>query len=83
MENHVEHVHQILVPDLFLILVNNPKQLLHAINSFKNKMFWKNVIKKPYFCLFFRIQSLFMSKIMKNKRGLELVTSRASGYKIS
>ena len=39
MENHVEHVHQILVPDLFLIVVNNPKQLLHAINSFENKMF--------------------------------------------
>ena len=28
-------MHQKLVPDPFLILVNNPKQLLHAKNSFK------------------------------------------------
>ena len=34
-------------PNPFLILVNNPKQLLHAINYFKNKMFWKRVIKRP------------------------------------
>ena len=26
MENHAENVHQKLVPDSFLILVNNPKQ---------------------------------------------------------
>ena len=34
-----------LVPDPFLILVNNPKQPLHARNSFKNKIFWKRIIK--------------------------------------
>ena len=28
-----------LVPDLFIIFVNNPKQPLHARNSFKSKMF--------------------------------------------
>ena len=28
-----------LVPDLFLILVNNPKKLVHARNSFANKIF--------------------------------------------
>ena len=39
MENHAENVHQRLVPDPFLILVNNPKQPLHAKNSFKNKIF--------------------------------------------
>ena len=38
-------VHQKLVPDPFFILVNNPKQLLHARNSFKNKIFWKGIIK--------------------------------------
>ena len=28
-------------------LVNNPKQSLHARNSFENKIFWKMVIKNP------------------------------------
>ena len=31
-------MHQKLVPDPFLILVKNPKQPLHARNSFKNKI---------------------------------------------
>ena len=39
MENHAENVHQKLVLGLFLILLNNPKQSLHARNSFKNKIF--------------------------------------------
>ena len=39
MENHDEDVHQKLVPDPFLILLNNPKQPLHARNPFKNKIF--------------------------------------------
>ena len=47
-ENHAEYVHQKLVPDPFLILVNNPKQPLHARNSFKNKIFWKRIIKQPW-----------------------------------
>ena len=34
-KSHAENVHQKLVPDPFLILVNNPKQPLHARNSFK------------------------------------------------
>ena len=73
-------------PRPFLILVNNPKQSLHAINSFKNKIFWKRIIKnawksKLYF--FFWTQSFLMDKIIKNKRGLELVTSHFSGYKTS
>ena len=39
MENHAENVHQRLVPDPFLILVNNPKQPFMHENSFKNKIF--------------------------------------------
>ena len=39
---------QKLVSDLFIILVNNPKQPLHARNSFKSKIFWKRIIEKPY-----------------------------------
>ena len=41
MENHAKNVHQKLAPDPFLILLNNPKQPLHARNSFKNNIFWK------------------------------------------
>ena len=37
IENHAENVQQKLVPDLFIILVNNPKQPLHARNYFKSK----------------------------------------------
>ena len=44
---HAENVHQKLVPDSFLILVNNPKQPFYARNSFKFKIFWKKIIKRP------------------------------------
>ena len=47
MENHAENVHQKLVPDPLLILVNNPKQPLHARNFFKSKIFLKRFIKNP------------------------------------
>ena len=46
-KNYAENIHQKLVPDPILILVNNPKQSMHAGNSFKNKIFWKKIIKKP------------------------------------
>ena len=39
MENHAEDVHQKLIPDPFLILLKNPKQPLHARDSFENKIF--------------------------------------------
>ena len=45
--SHAENVHQNLVSDPFLILVNNPEQPLHVRNSFKRKIFWQRVIKKP------------------------------------
>ena len=35
-KNHAENVHQKLAPDPFSILLNKPKQPLHARNSFKN-----------------------------------------------
>ena len=38
-KNHAENVQQKSVPDLFIILVNNPKQPLHARNYFKVKYF--------------------------------------------
>ena len=82
----MQKVQQKLVPDLFIILVNNLKQPLHARNCFKSKIFWKRIIKKPlerYLYFFFQTQSLSIDKIIKNKRGLELVTSRYSGYETS
>ena len=39
MEKYAENMQQKLVPDLFIILVNNPKQPLHARNYFKSKIF--------------------------------------------
>ena len=39
MENYGENVHQKLVPDPFLILVNIPKQSLHGRNTFESKIF--------------------------------------------
>ena len=33
--DHAENVHQMLAPDPSLILLNNPKQPLHARNSLK------------------------------------------------
>ena len=46
MKNHKENVHQKLVPDPFLIFVNNPKQLLHARNYFENKEYYQKALKK-------------------------------------
>ena len=64
----------------------HPKQLLHARNSFKNRIFGKGIIKnllKSQLYFFFRTQSLLMDKVTENKRGLELVTTRSSGHKTS
>ena len=36
---------QIPDPDPFLILVNKLKHVLDANNYFKNKIFWKSIIK--------------------------------------
>ena len=41
-----KNVSQKLARDLFLILLNNPKHSLHGRHSFKNKIFWKKIIKK-------------------------------------
>ena len=38
-ENRAENVQQKLVTDLFEVLVNSPKQPLHARNYFKSKIF--------------------------------------------
>ena len=46
MKNHAENVHQKLIPDPLLILVNNSKEASHAENSFTNQIFGKRIIKK-------------------------------------
>ena len=43
MKNDAENMHQKLASDPFLILLNNPKQTLHARNFFKN-----NILKEDY-----------------------------------
>ena len=78
-------MHQKLVPGAFLILIYNIKQQLNARNSFKNdtlKEDYQKALKKVNF-FFFRTQSFLMKKIIKNKMGLELVTSCSSGYQAS
>ena len=77
-------MHQKLAPDPFLFLPNNSKQTLHAGKLFWKSEIWKMIIKKPLksqLYIFFQIQCLLMSKVIKNKKGLELVTSHFSGYK--
>ena len=44
-KNDAENMHQKLAPDPIFILLNNPKQPLHARKSFKNKTFWKPLSK--------------------------------------
>ena len=44
-KNHAENVHQELVSEHFLILINNPKQLLHARNWFKNSL---HILQEDY-----------------------------------
>ena len=82
---YAEHMHQKLVPDPLLILVNNPKHSLHAINFFENKIFWKRFSKslKSELYFFFRTHSLLTYKVIRNTRGLELVPRCSSGYKAS
>ena len=41
MKNHAENVHQKLISDPFLILVNNPYKLLHAREFFYTLDIWK------------------------------------------
>ena len=43
---HAENGLQKLIPDLFLILLNKPKQPLHARNYFTHQIFWKRIYKK-------------------------------------
>ena len=85
-KNHAENVHQKLAPEPFLILLNNPKQRLHAGNSSENKKFWKMIIKKTLkkSTLFFLLNPVhFNDKVIKNKRSLELGSSHSSGYETS
>ena len=44
-KNYAENVHQKLLPDPFLILVNNPKQPLHARNYFETRYFKRGLAK--------------------------------------
>ena len=48
-KNHAENVHKKLIPDPFLVLVNNPKQPLDARNFVTNPIFWKRICKKVNF----------------------------------
>ena len=49
-------MHQKLITDRFLIFVNNPKQPLHASNSFRNRIFWIRLSKSSK-----KVNSIFLS----------------------
>ena len=75
---------QNLVPDSFLILVINPKnhwilEIILKIRYFERGL--SKSLKKVNF--FFRTQSLLMHEVIKNERGLELVTTHPSRYETS
>ena len=61
-----KNVHQKLVPDLFLILVNNPKQSLHARNLLKLRYFER--LSKSLKTLFFLLNPVaFNGQLSKTK----------------
>ena len=70
-ENHAEKLHKKLVPDLFIIFVNNPKQPLHARNSFKKRYYerglWKN-FNKGNFSFSFEPSPFQWTKLSKTNR---------------
>ena len=70
MEKSCRKCAQKLVPDPFLILVNNPKQPLHARNSFKNKYFERLLsksLKKVNSIFSFKPGHLQWTKLSKTK----------------
>ena len=81
-KNHTENVQQKLVIELFIILVNNPKQPLHARNFLKVRYFEKGSSKslKKVTLFFLSSPVSFNRKNYQKKGGLELVTSRYLGY---
>ena len=73
-------MHQKLVPDPFLFLLNNLKQpcmqvILLTVRCFERGLF--KSLEKASFIFFMGTQSFLIVKIMKNKSGLELVTSHS------
>ena len=68
-------MHQKLIPGPFFILVNNPKQpllqgILLRIRYFERGL--SKTFEKLTSFFFFRIQSLLIVKVIKNKKGSEL-----------
>ena len=61
----------------------SPRTLFYFVKQSKTVI--ERALSKPLKLtfFFFRIQSLLMDKVIKNKRDLELVTSRSSGYETS
>ena len=62
-------MHQKLVPDSFLILLYKLKQPLHARNYFKNKIFWKRIIKKTLKELFLSNSVIFNGQSYRKQKG--------------
>ena len=59
IEKPCRNVQQKLVPDFFIIFVNNPKQPLHVINYFKSKIFERGLSKSLK-----KVTSFFLSHLV-------------------
>ena len=70
-KNHAENVHQKLVPDSFLILVNETKQPFYAGNCFKNKSLLEDYQKalEKLTLFFFSNQVLFHRQNYQKQKG--------------
>ena len=73
-------------PRLLFYFGKQPKTAIACKEFLQKQDILEGIIKsllkiKLYF--FFPNQSLLIDKVIKNKKGLELVTSPSSGYKIS
>ena len=78
-------MHQKIAPDPFLILLSNPKQLLHARNSCKIRYLERGLSKDlKKLTLFFLSNPVpFNGQSYKNKSDVELVISHSSCYETS
>ena len=79
MEKSCRKCARIASPRPLINFGKSPKTAIACDKFYILKEGYQKALKK--LTLLFRTQFLAMDKIIKNKRSLELVTSRSSGYK--
>ena len=81
----MENIQLKLVPDLFITLVNNPKQPLHARKSFKSKIYLEDYQKalKKVTLLSLSNPVLFNKQNYHRQKGTGTSDSCSTGYRTS